>query len=87
MEEDRAAHNLLERKRRKELNEAYDSLRVKLPAIASKQKSSKQIILDAALDCCRGLAGKLERLERIQEEEIERRRGLEEQLSRLQSQN
>ena len=79
--------NQLERKRRQELNIAYDFLREKLPAIASKNKPSKQIILDAALDCCRGLAGKQERLERIQEEEVERRRALEEQLSRLQSQN
>ena len=87
LKEDRATHNQLERERRQEMNNAYDCLRDNIPAIASSKKSSKQIILDAALDYCRRLAGKLERLERIQQEEVERRRELEEQLSRLQSEN
>ena len=85
--EERAAHNKLERERRQEMNNAYGCLRDSIPAIAANKKSSKQMILDAALDYCRGLAGKLERLERIQEEEVERQRGLEEQLARLQSEN
>ena len=84
LEEERAAHNLLERQRRKELKTAYDHLRDSIPAIAASKKSSK-IILDAALNYCQGLAGKVERLERIQQEEVERRRELEERLSRLQS--
>ena len=87
LEEDKAAHNRLERERRRELNSSYGSLRDIIPAIASKKKSSKQIILDSALDYCRGLAGKLERLERIEEKEVQRRRELEELLSRLQSGN
>ena len=87
LEEERAAHNLLERQRRKELSTAYDHLRDSIPAIAANKKSSKQIILDAALNYCRGLTGKVERLERIQQEEVERRRELEERLSRLQTEN
>ena len=87
MEEERAAHNLLERQRRQELNTAYGHLRDSIPTIAAGKKSSKQIILDAALNYCRGLAGKVERLERIQQEEVERRRVLEERLSRLQTEN
>ena len=86
LDEEREVHNRLERERRRELNGAYASLREKIPATASGKKPSKQIILDAALDYCRGLAGKLDRLERIQEEEVERRRELVEQLERLQSQ-
>ena len=86
LDEEREVHNRLERERRRELNGAYACLREKIPATASGKKPSKQIILDAALDYCRGLAGKLDRLERIQEEEVERRRELVEQLERLQSQ-
>ena len=86
LDEEREVHNRLERERRRELNGAYASLREKIPAITSGKKPSKQIILDSALDYCRGLAGKLDRLERIQEEEVERRRELVEQLERLQSQ-
>ena len=79
LDEGREVYNLLERERRRELNVASASLRENIP--------SKQIILDAALDYCRGLARKLDRLERIQEKELKRRRELLEQLAMMQSQN
>ena len=79
LDEGREVYNRLERERRRKLNVASASLRENIP--------SKQIILDAALDYCRGLARKLDRLERIQEKELKRRRELLEQLAMMQSQN
>ena len=76
VDEGREVYNRLERERRRKLNVASASLRENIP--------SKQIILDAALDYCRGLARKLDRLERIQEKELKRRRELLEQLAMMQ---
>ena len=76
LDEGREVYNRLERERRRKLNVASASLRENIP--------SKQIILDAALDYCRGLARNLDRLERIQEKELKRRRELLEQLAMMQ---
>merc|ERR1719350_344967 len=85
-EEERELHNSMERQRRIEMKEAYDCLKEAIPIIASKEKVSKLNILNTAKDYCRGLEGKLERLETIHHREESRHKQLLEQLNMLQSQ-
>ena len=82
-QEERELHNSMERQRRIEMKEAYDTLKGVIPTIASRDKVSKLNILNTAKDFCHGLEGKLERLEAIRLREEDRQRRLVEQRDRL----
>ena len=83
VESEREVHNSKERQRRFEMNEALESLKETIPSISSEVKVSKLKILTSAQDYCRGLAGKLERLEDISYQEQTRMGELREKLHRL----
>ena len=73
IDSDRELHNSMERKRRIQMNEEYESLKSVIPTIAHLDKISKLQILINAKDYCHGLEGKLERLGSIHYEEEKRR--------------
>ena len=54
----RDLHNHNERQRRTDLKNAFDYLKRRVPAIASSERVSKQMILDKAIDFCRNLKAK-----------------------------
>ena len=86
LDSEREVHNSKERQRRIEMNEAFECLKDAIPTIDSSSKASKLKILTSATDYCRGLEGKLQRLEAIQYQEQDRRRDLRERLHILQLQ-
>jgi hypothetical protein len=51
----RDLHNYMERQRRTELKNAYDIVKTCVPTISCSDRVSKQMILDKAIDFCRGL--------------------------------
>ena len=83
VESDREVHNSKERQRRTDMNVAFESLKDVIPTISSEVKASKLKILISAQDYCRGLKGKLERLEVINCQEQNRMRELREKLHML----
>jgi len=86
LQTERELHNSMERQRRIQMNEAFENLKEVIPTIAHCKKTSKLLILTQAKDYCRGLDGKLARLEAIQWQEERRRSELSERLSLLQFQ-
>jgi hypothetical protein len=54
----RDLHNHNERQRRTDLKNAFDYLKRRVPAIASSERVSKQMILDKAIDFCKSLKAK-----------------------------
>ena len=85
-EEERELHNSMERQRRVELKDAYDSLKERIPSIATEDKVSKLMILNTASDFCRGMEGTLSKLRRERQREVERSRKLRQHLASLQVQ-
>ena len=85
-EEERELHNSMERQRRVELKDAYDSLKERIPSIATEDKVSKLMILNTASDFCRGMEGTLSKLRRERQRELERSRKLRQHLASLQVQ-
>ena len=83
-EEERELHNSMERQRRVELKDAYDSLKERIPTIATEDKVSKLMILNTASDFCRGMEGTLSKLRRERQREVERSRKLRQHLASLQ---
>ena len=83
-EEERELHNSMERQRRVELKDAYDSLKERIPSIATEDKVSKLMILNTASDFCRGMEGTLSKLRRERQREVERSRKLRLHLASLQ---
>jgi len=83
-EEERELHNSMERQRRVELKDAYDSLKERIPSIATEDKVSKLMILNTASDFCRGMEGTLSKLRRERQREVERSRKLRQHLASLQ---
>ena len=81
---DRELHNSMERQRRIQMNEAFESLKSTIPTISRLDKISKLQILITAKDYCHGLEGKLERLRSIHYEEERRRTELLERINILQ---
>merc|ERR1712203_138692 len=56
--EARDVHNQMERQRRQDLKNAYDSLKDFVPTIANSDRASKQMVLDKAIDYCKTLKNK-----------------------------
>jgi len=54
----RDMHNHMERQRRTELKNAFEVVRKAVPTIAGSERVSKQMILDRAIEYCRGLKQK-----------------------------
>jgi hypothetical protein len=54
----RDIHNHNERQRRTDLKNAFDYLKLRVPAISGSDRVSKQMILDKAIEFCRGLKAK-----------------------------
>ena len=82
-EEERELHNHMERQRRVELKDAYDSLKERIPSIATEDKVSKLMILNTASDYCKSIEERVVRLRREQQQEMERGRRLRERLNML----
>jgi hypothetical protein len=85
-EEAREVHNQMERQRRNELKIAFDELKASITDIADSDKVSKQMILDKAVENCRGLRSReaalrlrRERLKRCNSQLKERLRLLQQQ--------
>ena len=78
-EEERELHNALERQRRKEQKEAYDSLKERIPTIANEDKVSKLMILNTACHYSQGLGTLETRLKREKQALLDR---IEAQLDR-----
>ena len=53
--EARDVHNQMERQRRTDLKNAFDSLKDFVPTIANSDRASKQMVLDKAIDYCKNL--------------------------------
>lgn len=51
----RNVHNLMERQRRTDLKRAFDELKDYVPSIAQSDRTSKQMVLDKAIEHCRTL--------------------------------
>merc|ERR1719348_406751 len=56
--EARNVHNQMERQRRTDLKNAFDSLKDFVPTIANSDRASKQMVLDKAIDYCKTLKSK-----------------------------
>ena len=56
--EARDVHNQMERQRRTDLKNAFDSLKDFVPTIANSDRASKQMVLDKAIDYCKTLKSK-----------------------------
>jgi len=85
-EEAREVHNQMERQRRNELKVAFDELKATITDIADSDKVSKQMILDKAVENCRGLRSREAAL-RLRRERLKRSNSLlKERLRLLQQQ-
>ena len=51
----RNVHNMMERQRRTDLKRAFDKLKDYVPSIAQSDRTSKQMVLDKAIEHCRTL--------------------------------
>lgn len=84
--EARDVHNQMERQRRQDLKNAYDSLKEFVPTIANSDRASKQMVLDKAIDYCKTLKGK-ETSVREQKKRIQQRNeALRKRLALIESQ-
>lgn len=82
-EEERELHNSMERQRRVELKDAYDSLKERIPTIANEDKVSKLMILNTACDYSQSMETLYTRLRREKQAQLDRRRVLQEQVDML----
>ena len=82
----RDLHNHMERQRRNELKTAFDLVRTCVPTISASDRASKQMILDKAIDFCRGLRVKEARACRERRALLERNARLLKQLALLRKQ-
>jgi hypothetical protein len=74
-DEAREVHNQMERQRRNELKLAFDELKASITDIADSDKVSKQMILDKAVESCRGLRSREAAL-RLRRERLKRNNAL-----------
>ncbi len=63
----RDLHNSLERQRRVDLKNAFDTLKICVPEIAASDKASKLLILNKARDFCMSLGSREAQLRREKE--------------------
>merc|ERR1712029_730507 len=84
--EARDVHNQMERQRRSELNRAYAKLKDFVPSIANSDRTSKQMVLDKAIEHCQLLKSR-EDTAREQKRNLQlRNQALRRKLQQLESQ-
>ena len=84
--EARDVHNEMERQRRSDLNREYAKLKDFVPSIAASDRTSKQIILDKAIEHCTMLRSKEEAV-RLQKRNLQQRNEeLRKKIQQLESQ-
>jgi len=82
----RNVHNMMERQRRTDLKRAFDELKDFVPSIAKSDRTSKQMVLDKAIEHCKTLR-RGEEVVREQKKNLQRRNELlKKKLALLQSQ-
>ena len=83
----RDLHNSLERQRRIDLKNAFDTLKVCVPSIAASDKASKLLILTKARDFCTSLGSTEAQLRREKERLLMRGEALANRVRLLQRAN
>jgi len=83
----RDLHNHMERQRRTELKNAFDLVKTCVPTISASDRASKQMILDKAIEFCRGLRRKENSASKLKRTLQENNRILQKKLQILKKQN
>ena len=82
----RNVHNMMERQRRTDLKRAFDKLKDYVPSIAQSDRTSKQMVLDKAIEHCRTLRRNEETIREQKRTHLRRNELLKKKLADLQSQ-
>merc|ERR1719266_2547800 len=84
--EARDVHNQMERQRRQDLKNAYDSLKDFVPTIANSDRASKQMVLDKAIDYCKTLKNKEGSTREARNRLVQKNESLRKRLAEIESQ-
>ena len=84
--EARDVHNQMERQRRNDLKNAFDSLKDFVPTIANSDRASKQMVLDKAIDYCKNLKSKEWTTRKAKETLAQKNESLRKRLAEIESQ-
>ena len=84
--EARDVHNQMERQRRNDLKNAFDSLKDFVPTIANSDRASKQMVLDKAIDYCKNLKSKEWTTRKAKETLAQKNDSLRKRLAEIESQ-
>jgi len=84
--EARDVHNQMERQRRTDLKNAFDTLKDCVPTIAHSDRASKQMVLDKAIDYCKVLKSKEINVKEIRKTWVQRNEALRKKLALIESQ-
>merc|ERR1712012_1349714 len=84
--EARDVHNQMERQRRNDLKNAFDSLKDFVPTIANSDRASKQMVLDKAIDYCKNLKSKEWTTRKARETLAQKNESLRKRLAEIESQ-
>lgn len=79
-------HNQMERQRRQDLKNAYDSLKDFVPTIANSDRASKQMVLDKAIDYCKTLKNKEGTTREARNRLVQKNESLRKRLAEIESQ-
>ena len=82
----RNVHNMMERQRRTDLKRAFDKLKDYVPSIAQSDRTSKQMVLDKAIEHCRTLRRNEDTVREQKRNLLRRNELLKEKLALLHSQ-
>ena len=82
----RNVHNMMERQRRTDLKRAFDKLKDYVPSIAQSDRTSKQMVLDKAIEHCKTLRRSEESVREQKKNLLRRNELLKKKLALLQSQ-
>ena len=81
----RDVHNQMERQRRTDLKNAFDSLKDFVPTIANADRASKQMVLDKAMDYCKALKSKEFNIREQRKNLVQKNESLRKRLALLES--
>ena len=84
--EARNVHNQMERQRRTDLKNAFDSLKDFVPTIANSDRASKQMVLDKAIDYCKTLKSKEWTTREARKSLVQKNESLRKRLAEIESQ-
>lgn len=84
--EARNVHNQMERQRRTDLKNAFDSLKDFVPTIANSDRASKQMVLDKAIDYCKTLKSKEWTTREARRSLVQKNEALRKRLAEIESQ-